>query len=93
MIERFPKNSPTPSESEAPVTGVRRRPRSEDQAYYALDKSGSEFIDRYHPEYLAQGGEHFVYEIPRRPNVVVKAEKRAMFNILKEDPSSFDKDV
>lgn len=39
---------------------------------YEVKEMESPVIEHYQPQYLAQGGEHIVYQIPDHPNVVAK---------------------
>jgi hypothetical protein len=39
---------------------------------YEVKEIDSPIVEHYQPQYLAQGGEHIVYQIPDHPNVVVK---------------------
>lgn len=78
-----PQSAPLATEK----TGVRLR-RRDDESLYSLEGSGDAFINRYHPVYMAQGGEHFVYKIPDNPKFVIKADKGVLFEILREDPNT-----
>src|SRR3989338_8047224 len=41
-----------------------------------------EIIKKFRPEYITQGGEHLVYRIPDHADVVVKASKHKIVNII-----------
>ena len=47
----------------------------------------SEMVKRYRPLYLGNGAEQIVYEIPGRPNVVVKVNSEVMAGIQKRNGS------
>lgn len=55
---------------ESPIeVRVKLKPKPEKrQISFELDNSGDDLIKRYNPRFLGHGGEHFVYEIPDRPN-------------------------
>ncbi len=67
------------------ITHVRKKPRSQKEQTYGLEKSEHALVLRYAPQYLDEGGENIVYEIPDRPNVVVKASKLGIYEALAHD--------
>lgn len=80
------KPSPGSPEQES---GVRRKPVS-DLEKFGLAESEHPLAKRYAPVYLGHGGEHLVYRIPGRPGVVVKANKKVLYDTLAQDPSSYE---
>lgn len=59
--------------------GVAPAPEAtKDEKYSLLEAADHDMVRRYKPQFLARGGEHIVYELPDRPNVVVKVDARVM---------------
>ena len=58
---------------------------------------GIEAVERYHPEFIARGGDHLVYRVPNHPDVVVKASWRKIKDIVhhcyQEDNVMSEEDV
>lgn len=51
---------------------------------YDLSKAvDNPMIKKYEPKFLAKGGEHIIYEIPGKPDIVVKVEASVMARIQK----------
>lgn len=74
--------------AEQEVSGVReKRPRSQKERF-SLESTGKEMALKYAPEYLGAGGENIVYDIPGRPDVVVKGSKYGLYESLAGDPES-----
>lgn len=40
---------------------------------FNVSETGHEVVSKFHPEFLARGGEHVIYTVPEHPDVVVKA--------------------
>ena len=75
-----------PEESGNPLDRLTPRKRP-DAERFSLENVEHDFIRRYHPQFVASGGEHLVYEIPGRPDIVVKAEKLPLVDIARWNQS------
>jgi len=64
------------------VSGVRRKPRSRKQDKYTLESTGHAFALKYAPEFLGAGGDNVVYDIPGRPDIVVKGSTYGLYQTL-----------
>jgi hypothetical protein len=40
---------------------------------FNVSETGHEVVSKFHPEFLARGGEHVIYSVPDHPDVVIKA--------------------
>lgn len=49
-----------------------------DEKYSLVEAADHDMVRRYKPKFMARGGEHIVYELPDRPNVVIKVDARVM---------------
>ncbi len=74
--------------TEQEVSGVREKPPMSERERFSLDATGKALALRYAPEYLGAGGENIVYEIPGRPDIVVKSSKFGLYESLAHDPDS-----
>lgn len=73
---------PDPSERAKDMTDEQKAKKLEEKDAYDLAKAADHsMVKKYEPKFLARGGEHIVYEIPGRPNVVVKVEASSMKRI------------
>lgn len=70
-------------------SGVYEASRPEEAAKFemALDE-GHPLIARYQPRLAGKGGEHVVYDVAGSPDVVVKAEMKALADILMSEDES-----
>lgn len=75
MIESTPKPTEMAKPShEIAATNEINETETKEKDTYGFEGAKHELIERYQPQFLAKGGEHIVYEIPRYPNVVIKAD-------------------
>ncbi|MES2314631.1 MAG: hypothetical protein V4524_01690 [Patescibacteria group bacterium] len=56
--------------------------KAESQPVYDVLPQENNLVEKYHPKFLACGGDHLVYEIPEHPDVVVKASTFRIKDIL-----------
>lgn len=75
-------------QTEQEVSGVREKlPRSKRERF-SLEATGKALALRYNPRYVAEGGEHIVYEIEGHPEILVKGSKYGLHESLAYDPDS-----
>lgn len=83
---------PDSSERAKGMTDEQKATKLEEKDAYDVAKAAdNKMVKLYAPKYLARGGEHIVYEIPGRPDVVVKVETAAMkriqrYNAVSKEP-------
>lgn len=79
-IERRPKKQVQEPFETTEESGIHKLPK--DESPLSVDQVKHELSQRHQPKFLGRGGEHLVYEIPAHPEVVVKADKKSMAQIL-----------
>lgn len=72
-------------------SGVRKKQNEEEfkrRRTFGFAESEHPVAERYVPVFLGAGGENLVYEIPGRPKLVAKANKKVIYDTLTQDPFS-----
>lgn len=69
----------------APADLPARPPLTTGEAFDLLKATDHALVEKYKPTYLAKGGEHVVYEIPGKPNLVVKADTEPIRRVQYEN--------
>ena len=49
---------------------------------YELNDVEHDLVSKYHPTFLAKGGEHIIYELPEHPHVVVKVRVDTLKKVM-----------
>ena|SRR3989344_1895896 len=70
------------------------RYKERNKKVFSVDKVEHEAIEKYHPRFLAKGGEHVVYDVEGHPDVVVKVNvydlKNAIDGIVYQNTSNHE---
>lgn len=80
-----------PGSSAPGESGVRKKQNEEEfrrRRTFGFAESEHPVAERYVPVFLGAGGENLVYEIPGRPKLVAKANKKVIYDTLTQDPFS-----
>jgi hypothetical protein len=69
-------------------SGIRKKVEHTPRQKFGYAESEHATAEKYSPVFLGAGGENLVYEIPGRPDLVVKANKKTIYDTLVKDPMS-----